>query len=223
MAKSLDPEQIVPWLENASIPISSADCRTCADPCQDGIFYILTPAPSLTIFPGHDEFPSTFDVDIESTLLGTVKPYRRQASPSLSFHPIPRRLQKVVISTGKADWDPYVTSVSGSLAAYLSSAADSSESGTPKPPKNKGLTPGVFTTATTSKISILNGSLRTMSCDSDKDTVLIFPDYKFVFDVDRSAEGATELWNNVVSPVVEDGGRSLTIPYSCVIMICAFH
>jgi hypothetical protein len=29
--------------------------------------------------PGHEEYPKKFDVDMETQMLGTVKPYRRQA------------------------------------------------------------------------------------------------------------------------------------------------
>ncbi|KZT19284.1 hypothetical protein NEOLEDRAFT_1078151 [Neolentinus lepideus HHB14362 ss-1] len=48
--------------EAADIPLSAADCRSCADPCDQG----------------HDEYPKKFSIDTETQLLGSVKPSRRQ-------------------------------------------------------------------------------------------------------------------------------------------------
>ena len=56
------------------------------------------------IFQGHEEYPYKFDVDMETRMLGSVRPYRRMA----------------IISTGKSDWDFEVTWTKGSLASYLS-------------------------------------------------------------------------------------------------------
>lgn len=128
----------------------------------------------------------------------------------------------MVISTGKADWARDVEEVQGTLAAYLSSVSSSSSDG-PKPTKNGTSAPGIFAQSSTNKISILNGSHRTISDDSDQDTVLVFPDYKVVFDVDRSQQGASSLWKTAVSPAIEtiqDGPTALSIPYSCVILLC---
>ncbi|KAK7044963.1 Sucrase/ferredoxin-like-domain-containing protein [Favolaschia claudopus] len=58
----LDPNKIRDQLSASAVPVSSADCRTCSDPCDDG----------------HGEYPARFKVDTETQMLGTVSPYRRQ-------------------------------------------------------------------------------------------------------------------------------------------------
>ncbi|KAJ3488712.1 hypothetical protein NLI96_g2672 [Meripilus lineatus] len=221
-------------LRNASVPVSEAGCRNCADPCDQG----------------HEEYPDRFDVDRETQMYGSVKPYRRQ----------------VIISTGKSDWAFDIAFESGSLASYLSSASGS----TPKPKKQKtegggsnGTSPqvngkekdkanekdknkdkdkekekekpkkpdpGTFNTSTAKRISILNGSHHTVCDDVKRESVLVFPDYKLVTEVERSKQGAAQLWRAAVSPAVGRAGeilgdespiRSWVLPYSCVILLCS--
>lgn len=127
-----------------------------------------------------------------------------------------------MISTGKSDWEREVSDVKGTLAAYLEAISSSSSDG-PTPTTNGTSTPGVFAQSASNKVSVQNGSHHTISDDSDQDTVLVFPDYKLVFDIDKSREGAEELWKNAVSPSVEaivDAPDALSIPYSCVILLC---
>ncbi|KAL0949559.1 hypothetical protein HGRIS_009608 [Hohenbuehelia grisea] len=57
-----NPEKLYAELESSSVPVSTADCRTCLDPCD----------------LGHQSYPRKFDVDMETQLLGSVKAYRRQ-------------------------------------------------------------------------------------------------------------------------------------------------
>lgn len=135
-----------------------------------------------------------------------------------------------MISTGKSDWEKDVTSVQDSLAAHLLAASASSSSsgggGSSEEPgdkKSEKSVPGVFTHLSANRIAILNGSLNTVSDDTDKETVLVFPDYKVVYDVDRSLDGATGLWASAIDPAIDvtpTTKTSLTIPYSCVILIC---
>ncbi len=68
---------------------------------------------------GHEGYPK-FDVDMESHMLGSVKPYRRQVITYFVFACLlfSSRVQ-LVISTGKIDWDREVTDTKGSLAAFL--------------------------------------------------------------------------------------------------------
>jgi hypothetical protein len=123
-----------------------------------------------------------------------------------------------------------VTDVHGSLAAYLSSCGSSADVPKPakdaKPAKNGTTAPGIFAQTASNKVNILNGSHHTISDNSDHDTVLVFPDYKLVYDVDRSQDGANQLWNQALSPSIDviseglDGLSLLTIPYSCVILLC---
>ncbi|CCL99435.1 uncharacterized protein FIBRA_01453 [Fibroporia radiculosa] len=186
-------------LQAASIPVSEADCRNCANPCDQG----------------HDEYPSRFDVDMETQMLGSVKPYARQ----------------LVISTGKSDWEKEVTDAQGTLAAYLSGARGE------RPPKSKskraGLqdeaggavaVPGVYNSSDASKVTLLNGSHNSISEDPMHDTVFVFPDYKVVTEVPRSETGAKQLWKSIGSngaPPESGELKTWVLPYSCVIMLCS--
>ncbi|KAF5387799.1 hypothetical protein D9615_000185 [Tricholomella constricta] len=200
----LDPDTLRSQLEAAAVPVTPADCRNCSDPCEEG----------------HDSYPDRFDIDRESQMLGSVKPFRRQ----------------VVISTGKSDWDREVTETKGSLAALLLGAqnhanlpiAEPTPPATPAP-KAVRSSAGVFRSSDSTRISILNGSHNTMSDDIDQETVLVFPDYTLVADVPRTREGARGLWENAVDPGIERGGAILekmpfktwVLPYSCVILLCS--
>ena len=149
---------------------------------------------------------------------------------------------KVVISTGKSDWIRSVTSEQGSLASYLAAieeAAPATLTGSPfldTPPDTPGsatlrlsnAVAGIFKDSETHAVSILNGSHDTLSKHNDRETVLIFPDYKVVVEVPRSLDGARDLWRNSVNPSVPRQGsssgssavKSWVIPYACVILIC---
>lgn len=94
--------------------------------------------------------------------------------------------------------------------------------------------PGVFTQQDGSRISILNGSHTTISEHHDRDTVLIFPEYRVVFGVENTPKAAELLYEKVVSPsttyiptIPEESETGelpfgiLPIPYSCVILLCA--
>ncbi|KAI1795131.1 Sucraseferredoxin-like protein [Ganoderma leucocontextum] len=214
-------------LQEADIPVSDAPCRGCADPCDEGS-YPLTLVLSL----GHDEYPN-FDVDHETQMLGSIKPYGRQ----------------VVISTGKTDWVHDVTGAKGTLAACLSSVTssrspkdkemvekrkeeDKPRTAEDKPPNGVSVA-GVFNADPykLKKISILNGSHRTVSDDHTKETVLIFPDWKVLTEVDPTQAGAEALYKHSVSPSIplssappsENAGslKSWILPYACVILLCS--
>ncbi|KAF8916766.1 Sucrase/ferredoxin-like-domain-containing protein [Mucidula mucida] len=190
-------------LEASSVPVTYAQCRACPDPCDEG----------------HEAYPK-FDVDMESHMLGTVRPYRRQ----------------IVISTGQSDWDREITHTHGSLAAYLSQVEHKGTTKERRPsvvslPRSPPLdsillrqkelgtivnanpppptAPGVFNAEDAKKISILNGSHSTLCEDPERETILIFPDYKMVTEVPRSLEGAQNLWNTAIDPQLGLGGDLL--------------
>ncbi|KAH9844197.1 Sucrase/ferredoxin-like-domain-containing protein [Rhodofomes roseus] len=182
-------------LKAADIPVSEVDCRGCANPCDEG----------------HDEYPPRFDVDMETEMLGSMKPYAMQ----------------VVISTGKSDWEKEVTDASGTLAAYVDAARGES-----KPPKDKsansapaangvGGLPGVYKSTETSKVTILNGSHRTVSDDATHETVLVFPQYKVVADVESSADGAKKLLHSLKNAKESEGLKTYVLPYASVVMLCS--
>ena len=94
--------------------------------------------------------------------------------------------------------------------------------------------PGVFTQRDGARLSILNGSHTTISEHHDRETVLIFPEYRVVFGVENTPKGAELLYEKVASPSTtyiptipeeEEAGELpfgiLPIPYSCVILLCS--
>jgi len=151
-------------------------------------------------------------------MLGTVKPFRRQ----------------IVISTGRSDWDRDITETEGSLAALISQT---------QPPKvpdapplisidladEKAITPvpGVFSSTDSTRLSILNGSHKTV-CADEHETVLVLPDFTMVVGVPPTLDGAKELWRTVLESRLPRMGVTETssfqtwiLPYSCVIMLCS--
>jgi hypothetical protein len=132
---------------------------------------------------------------------------------------------QIVISTGKSDWDNEVTEAKGSLAAYIADTVSTNPS--PKPANPKPSLPGLFESAASTRISILNGSHTTVSDDSDAETILVFPDYTAVTEVPHSLEGAEALFKLALNPPLPRGGipedhdlKRWVLQYSCVILLC---
>ncbi|KAF8164989.1 Sucrase/ferredoxin-like-domain-containing protein [Crassisporium funariophilum] len=193
-------------LRASDVPVTTADCRACADPCD----------------LGHEAYPRRFDIDMDTQMLGSVKPYHRQ----------------IIISTGKSDWERDITDDKDSLAAAMlevTTNAPPTSPASPKPtppsPNGKDVRPamGLFLTSDSARTSVLNGSHRTLSCEDDHETVLVFPDFKAVTEVRRSVQGARDLWDSAVDPVIGRDGSYLEksilktwmLPYSCVILLCS--
>ncbi|EJD37715.1 hypothetical protein AURDEDRAFT_92231 [Auricularia subglabra TFB-10046 SS5] len=187
-------------LSSLSVPVTNDPCRSCADPCDDH----------------HGEYPSRFEVDMESELLGTVQPLHRQ----------------VLISTGKTDWAREVTDVQGSIAALLVSARDKlAPAQFPAGGKNPDLpystkTHGVFSQDDSNRLSILNGSHISVADHHDGETVLVFPDYTLVSSVKPTAESVEDFWKHALDPAIGAevpvaSGYAQVLPYSCVILLCS--
>ncbi|KAF8974602.1 Sucrase/ferredoxin-like-domain-containing protein [Flammula alnicola] len=199
-------------LRASAVPVSTADCRACADPCD----------------LGHEAYPRRFDIDMDTQMLGSVKPYHRQ----------------IVISTGKADWQRDITDDKDSLAAAILEVT-STNLHPPHPPltitptspnpaspsSGKGVRPatGLFHTSDSTRTSVLNGSHKTVCHEEDHESVLVFPDFKVVTEVRRSVQGAHELWESAVDPSVGRDAcyleksilKTWILPYSCVILLCS--
>ncbi|GAA5923606.1 sucrase/ferredoxin-like domain-containing protein [Sporobolomyces koalae] len=223
-------DSILSQLEARAVPIEKLldACKACTDNCDEDE-------------DDHDDepesYPRGFDVDLDSDMLGSFKGFARQ----------------VVISTGKADWerevtdetdslaqllrDQYATSLKkpsflGSLARKFSSTVNLSGS-TTSSDENKEV-PGVLPTAarpnstlTTNNLSIVNSSFVSSSHHGHKESVMIFPDYKVVHDVEAKKEHADEMVDKYLS--IENGRagssssslRSWPLPYRAVILLCS--
>lgn len=199
-------------------------------------FEVVLPKSSTKSIPsGHEEYPKKFEVDMETYMLGSVKPYRRQVR-QFACAPVGLNMKyfcKVVISTGAIDWDKDVTETPGSLAAFLLEAQPEKKSKSPStkpdssdPSEAPKAIEGVFRSSECTRLSILNGSHKTLSAEETLETVLIFPDYKVISDVPRSLDGAKGLWTTALNeseqPNEESSFKTWVLPYSCVILLCAF-
>ncbi|KAH7103368.1 Sucraseferredoxin-like protein [Auriculariales sp. MPI-PUGE-AT-0066] len=195
-------------LKALSVPIADDPCRTCTDPCEDL----------------HGDWPNKFEVDMDSTLLGTRDPLHRQ----------------VVISTGRADWVREVTEDPGSIAELLLKTRDTLgpkpfpprvPKGTPAPLPLSSQTYGVFAQTDSNALSILNGSHVSISDHPSDETVLLFPDYAMIVGVRADTESVHTLYKTVLEPSVSaevqfssptnTGLNVHVLPYSCVIMLCS--
>ncbi|KAH6914840.1 Sucrase/ferredoxin-like-domain-containing protein [Coprinopsis sp. MPI-PUGE-AT-0042] len=201
-----DVDPLCGTLKSVDVPISSADCRSCSDPCDLG---------------HHDAYPRRFDIDMDTDMLGSIKPYHRQ----------------IVISTGKSDWERDITDNATSLAAYMSDVvknANSPKASLPQRSRSHGrggpkAVNGLFNTSDSVRTSILNGSHRTVCHEDDHETVLVFPDFKMVSEVRRAPQGAQDLWDGAVRPELDRKGallekhtlKSWVLPYACVILLCS--
>jgi hypothetical protein len=137
---------------------------------------------------------------------------------------------QLVISTGRKDWAHDISEEDGSLAQLLDKARDALPKTTHQPTSaGKPTVDGVFPASSTNRISLLNGSYRTISHDDTEQTVLVFPDYTFVVNVKTSLDGAKDFWQHSVDPSLGQGGapspaaglQTKVLPYSCVILLCA--
>lgn len=87
---------------------------------------------------------------------------------------------------------------------------------------------GLFRTSDSTNVSVLNGSIRSISDNDDNESVLVFPDFKVVTGVQSTAQGAQDLWDSSLDPSVSRTGAFLeksqlktwVLPYSCVVLLC---
>ncbi|KAJ7100106.1 Sucrase/ferredoxin-like-domain-containing protein [Mycena belliarum] len=193
----LDPENIRAQLSASAVPVSTAGCRTCADPCEEG----------------HGDYPGRFTVDMETQMLGSVSPFRRQ----------------ILICTGKTDWDMEIT-WAGGLAGLISSTYSKTRSVSSHQPNGTQVPPitGIFDPSEFSELSILNGNHKSI-CDENLETVLVFPDFMVVSGIPPTREGA-QMFRDVLDPNLPrmlgsaEAGSTLktwVLPYSCVITFCS--
>lgn len=158
----------------------------------------------------------------------------------------PSLTNKIVISTGKSDWERDITDDKDSLAAAIGEVvAGASQPKSPKPasttisPKSTAAPPttkgvrsvtGLFNTSDSTRTSVLNGSHKTVCHDDHHESVMVFPDFKVVTEVPRSVQGAHQLWESAIDPSIgRDGSyrekstlKTWILPYACVILLCEY-
>jgi hypothetical protein len=188
----------------------------------------------LNATSGHEVYPRRFNVDMQTQMLGSVKSYHRQVSSFSTFHvqSSVQQASKIIISTGKSDWERDIEDCKNSLATAMSEVI--SNNALPQPgPSSPGhgttrSSTGLFLASDSNRTSILNGSHKTVCYEDDHETVLVFPDFKVVTEVRRSTLGAQDLWDSAVDPSIGRSGacskknelKTWVLPYSCVILLC---
>ncbi|KDQ20689.1 hypothetical protein BOTBODRAFT_26706 [Botryobasidium botryosum FD-172 SS1] len=191
-----------PTAEQLGARLEKCSVPVSLDPCR-------TCADPCDI--GHAEYPKHF-LNLASDMFGSVRAYGRQ----------------VVISTGASDWQRDIEDEKNSLAHYLSPVHHSLVRSTKKTAApSASHVPGVFESAESTSLSILNGSHRTPD-ENNSASVIVLPDFKLVTSVDKTAKGAAELWKAALDPDVGRAGvpaqgniRSFPLPYQCVVLICS--
>ncbi|KDQ15451.1 hypothetical protein BOTBODRAFT_108799 [Botryobasidium botryosum FD-172 SS1] len=137
--------------------------------------------------------------------------------------------QFVVISTGASDWQHDVKDEKNSLAYHLQSVHHELVRPTEKTaaPSASYILLGVFESADSTALSILNGSHRSPG-EGNSASVIVLPDFKLVTSVDKAAKGAEDLWKAALDPDIGRAGvpaqgniRSFPLPYQCVVLICS--
>jgi hypothetical protein len=244
-------------LAEANVPVDHSDCAACDQPCP-----VKSSSNGYTgqvvaggVWDGKDyeeyvadkygdlgALPSGFEQDWDTDLPGSGGPPRGRV---------------VVISTGKSDWerDHTVRQMSspvdplsdkqdekGSLAHKLNKHIASLSLPEPKNDEDvKGVQAYVKPTtdiasSTLPAPSLYSSSLISQSDDPEDQTVLVFPDWKVVHEVENSAEGAKSLYDNVLKAGVGRAGRHLTgdaaegvgrlrswiLPYRAIVLLCEY-
>lgn len=195
-------------LTRASIPVSLDDCRTCSDPCDED-------EHAGGGGPTHVSYPRNFDVDWESELLGSSKPNDRQ----------------LVVSTGKSDWPHDHTEDKTSLSHHLAKVLPEPKSGKKNEAQDDdGVPPGIYDSAplASSRFGLFSSSLVSHSRHESGDSagglhqsVLVFPDWQVVLDVENSPRGAQELVDGVLGGGGAGRQQTWTLPYRAVVLLCS--
>ncbi|BGP52473.1 hypothetical protein JCM8202_000119 [Rhodotorula sphaerocarpa] len=227
-ARPAPPEALVEALRAAHVPLESfaEACAACDEPCDadDDLAY-----------------PSGFDVDMESQMLGEMKPYARQ----------------ILVSTGKSDWIREVTDDENSIQGLVKAEyerAEKASAGRPglfsklsskvfggdgnkgKPAGGSAEAAGVHPSlvappsdgSVSSRLSILSASFISSSHHGHRESVISLPDFKIINEVEATAPSVEELVKRYLEPSLGRAGsltqgelRSWPLPYNCVILLCS--
>ncbi|WWC58804.1 uncharacterized protein I303_101348 [Kwoniella dejecticola CBS 10117] len=230
-------------LGQAGVPTSETDCASCSNPCLDpsqngsgSVDEIVYDGKAyeeyvLEKYGDLGELPKGFDTDWESDLQGSSKGGKGRV---------------VVISTGKSDWERDHVDEKGSLAHHLDKVISSAPTPASSDSKPKSSIPYISPSEFPSpsdplskpisvQPSLYSSSLISQSDDPSDQTVLVFPDWKVIHEIDNSLQGARSLYENQLSCEVGRSGkplmdevedefsrrRSWVLPYRAVILLCS--
>lgn len=238
--------QLAKTLHGVSVPVSLADCSTCEQPCpseqsSSGAQVLEFGSP----WDGRDyptyvqqkygflgEWPESIDTDWDSDLAGSSQGGRGRIA---------------IVSTGTSDWErdhyvgrdslrtdhpkTYYQQDDKSLLSHHLNKQIMSKSA-PSDQKDTPVLPCVSRRSDCVPPSIYSSSLISQSTDPADQTLLVFPDWKVVHELENSSEGAKEIWDGLLTPGVGRSGqksqrpdtvgrrRSWTLPYRAIILLC---
>ena len=242
-------------LAEADVPVDHSDCAACDQPCpvKPGSNGYSGQIVAGGAWDGKDyeeyvadkygdlgAYPSGFEQDWDTDLPGSGGPPRGRV---------------VVISTGKSDWErdhtvcQHLASLGplsdkqdekGGLAYKLHKHISSLKTPEPSADKDaKGVQAFVKPTtdicsSSLPAPSLYSSSLISQSDDPEDQTVLVFPDWKVVHEVENSHDGAKCLYENVLKAGVGRAGthldgdaadgvgrlRSWILPYRAIVLLC---
>nr|ODN96705.1 hypothetical protein L204_03414 [Cryptococcus depauperatus CBS 7855] len=223
-------------LAEANVSVSDSDCVSCNLPCPDagasgagtvvevygGKIYGDYVAEKYGDIEG---LPTGFDTDWTSELAGSADGGQGRV---------------VVLSTGKSDWERDHTHEKKSLAHYLNEVIEAAPT-VQGPTSSRPLpfiSPSAFPPPSEPLVhpiapppALYSSSLITQSNDSSDQTVLVFPDWKVVHEVENSPKGAQGLYDAVLDGHLGRAGkygvgegvkrkRSWAMPYRAVVLLC---
>ncbi|KAK4050373.1 hypothetical protein OIV83_003442 [Microbotryomycetes sp. JL201] len=193
-----------------------------------------------------DGYPSGFDIDMDSVMLGSVKPYGRQ----------------ILIATGKKNWEREVTD--SGLPSYIKLAYDErpsvkSSGGndgggagffnklTSRLKRDGQSTPkedaieGIFDSAAQldrngggiadARLSIVSASFQSSSFADAEQSIIVLPDFKIVQGVAQTKDAANHLVEQYLDPTIgrtglptpplDSGLKSWPLPYYALVLVCS--
>ncbi|ORY29356.1 Sucrase/ferredoxin-like-domain-containing protein [Naematelia encephala] len=238
-------------LSEHGVPVDYSDCATCDHPCPEPSEGGAGTISEAGIWGGKKyseyveeeygdlgSYPKGFDTDWDTELAGSGKP-------------VLGRL--LVVSTGKSDWPHSHTDDKSELPYQLEKFFETLPSGNgrgdkgpklgpnDKKPVESYIAPSPFSNNDDVGVpaghlplpSMYSSSLISQSDDPEDKSVIVFPDWKVVNEVENSLKGAKGLWNGALADSLGRSGatvlqddvaarrRSWVLPYRAVVLLCS--
>ncbi len=138
--------------------------------------------------------------------------------------------RQLVVSTGKSDWPHDHTEEKSSLSHHLAKALESAPNSKASIPETSSL-PGIYSTQRSitgdtapAKTGLFSSSVVSQSHAADRETVLVFPDWVAVTNVENSQGGAAELIEGLDGPQgIQQAAfdkKVWALPYRAVVLLC---
>ncbi|KAK1925464.1 Sucrase/ferredoxin-like-domain-containing protein [Papiliotrema laurentii] len=223
--------QLAKELHDASVPVDTSDCAACNLPCPvgndqgNGSAGTVVDAGQVWDGQSYEEYvlhhygdlghlPDGFEQDWESDLAGSGSAPRGRLVDEESG--LAHKLHKYVSTLSLPDDNGSKPKGKPKVEDYVKPATDISAPSLPPP-------------------SSYSSSLISQSDDPEDQTVLVFPDWKVVHEVENTIEGAESLYSHVLRAGLGRAGERLqgdaregtgrlsswVMPYRAVVLLCS--